>query len=361
MRELTEENLRNISAGAAFLGTGGGGNPHIGLLTALQVQRQGYKIHLADPAELHPDLPAVAMFGIGAPTVSVEKIRNGNESVTALEALERHTGRKFAAVAPIEVGGINSMVPLTLGAITGLPVLDLDGMGRAFPEVQMVTYSIYGISASPMAIADERGNVSVIEAIDDRWMETQARSLVVAMGGHADAVGFHSTVQEFVRAGIPHTFTLAENIGRIIRKSDDVWEELRSSINAQIVFEGKIADLERKTQAGFSRGVATIEGMGPNRGSSLKVAFQNENLVAILDGSPVATVPDLITVMDYESATPLTTEVLRYGMRVKVVVAPCHEKWRTPEALDVVGPAAFGYPFEYCPIDGPRARQTTRV
>ncbi|MCL6454163.1 MAG: DUF917 domain-containing protein [Alicyclobacillus sp.] len=349
MRELREENLRDISVGAAFLGTGGGGNPHIGLLTAIEVLRQGFHIRLADPVELDPGTPAAAMFGIGAPTVSVEKIRNGSESVTALEALQRHTGQEFGAIAPIEVGGINSMVPLTLSAITGLPVLDLDGMGRAFPEVQMVTYSIYGISSSPMAIADERGNVSVIESLNDRWMERLVRSLVVVKGGHADAVGFHSTVGEFLRSGIPYTFTLAEQIGRIIRGSSDVWGELRETVGSDVVFEGKISDLERKTHAGFSRGVATVEGMGVYRGTTLKVAFQNENLVASMDGDPIATVPDLITFMDFDSAKPLTTEVIRYGMRVRVVVTPCHDKWRTPEALAVVGPEAFGYPFAYRP------------
>jgi hypothetical protein len=34
--------------------------------------------------------------------------------------------------------------------------------------------------------------------------------------------------------------------------------------------------------------------------------------------------------------------VLRYGQRVAVIALPCHPLLRTPEALAVVGPRAFG-------------------
>jgi uncharacterized protein len=36
--------------------------------------------------------------------------------------------------------------------------------------------------------------------------------------------------------------------------------------------------------------------------------------------------------------------MLRYGQRVAVVAIPCHDLLRSARALDVVGPAAFGYP-----------------
>ena len=37
-----------------------------------------------------------------------------------------------------EVGGMNSIEPLLVGARLGLPVIDADGMGRAFPELQVL-------------------------------------------------------------------------------------------------------------------------------------------------------------------------------------------------------------------------------
>ncbi len=40
MRLLKEENLKHIALGAAVLGTGGGGNPYIGTLMAVEAVRQ---------------------------------------------------------------------------------------------------------------------------------------------------------------------------------------------------------------------------------------------------------------------------------------------------------------------------------
>ena len=45
-----------------------------------------------------------------------------------------------------------------------------------------------------------------------------------------------------------------------------------------------------------------------------------------------------------ELAEPITTEMLRYGLRVAVLGIPAPRLIATPEALEVVGPAAFGYP-----------------
>ncbi|MEI2819800.1 MAG: hypothetical protein V9E81_06100 [Marmoricola sp.] len=53
--------------------------------------------------------------------------------------------------------------------------------------------------------------------------------------------------------------------------------------------------------------------------------------MATRDGHVVASVPDLICVLDLETGEPITTEQMRYGFRVSVVMLPSYEKWRTPE------------------------------
>lgn len=58
-----------------------------------------------------------------------------------------------------EIGGANSFEPLVLGAELGLPVLDADGMGRAFPELQMYSPLIYGCRPYPSTVADNKGEV----------------------------------------------------------------------------------------------------------------------------------------------------------------------------------------------------------
>ena len=67
--------------------------------------------------------------------------------------------RRISALICCEAGGANSIEPLLVGAATGLPVMDVDGMGRAFPELQMFVPFIYGSSAFPAALADNKGEV----------------------------------------------------------------------------------------------------------------------------------------------------------------------------------------------------------
>jgi DUF917 family protein len=46
----------------------------------------------------------------------------------------------------------------------------------------MVTASLYGVSATPMALADEKGNTAIINTINNHWAERLSRSLTIDMG-----------------------------------------------------------------------------------------------------------------------------------------------------------------------------------
>jgi DUF917 family protein len=83
----------------------------------------------------------------------------------------------------------------------------------------------------------------------------------------------------------------------------------------------------------------------------MELTFQNEHLVARVHGQVRAIVPDLICVLEAETAEPITTEAIRYGQRVKVMAVSVPEIMRTPEALAVFGPKAFGLDGEFRPIE----------
>lgn len=113
-----------------------------------------------------------------------------------------------------------------------------------------------------------------------------------------------------------------------------------------------MVDVERRTREGFAVGQAVIHGSGRYRGSELVIRFQNENLVAVQDGEVIASVPDLISVLDHETGLAITTERIRYGQRVTVLGLPTPEIMRTPEALQVWSPKAFGYyDMEFVPLE----------
>src|SRR5438067_3028516 len=121
----------------------------------------------------------------------------------------------------------------------------------------------------------------------------------------------------------------------------------------QRLFTGKIVDVIRRTERGFARGEATFQGLDGDEGHQLVIQFQNENLIALRDGAVVASVPDLITVLDAETGEPITTETLRYGFRVVVVGMPSAPAWRSDAGLALVGPRVFGYDVAYAPVAAP--------
>ena len=123
------------------------------------------------------------------------------------------------------------------------------------------------------------------------------------------------------------------------------------------MFVFQIADVRRLTEGAFNRGSLTIEGSARFSGVNLQIEFQNENYVAFTsnpDGSKniLATVPDLISLVDEDTGEPITTEEVRYGLRVAAISMPCVPLWTTPQGLATGGPAAFGYQdIVYTPVD----------
>lgn len=355
MRQVTENDLEDLAIGAAVLGTGGGGNPYIGKLLAQQAIREHGPVTLVDTGEVPDDALVVPSAMMGAPTVMVEKLPSGDEIIRAFKLLGEYLGRPITHTVSIEAGGLNSTTPFSVAAQMGIPLVDADGMGRAFPEIQMVTPTLFGIAATPMALADEKGNTALITTVDNRWTERLARSITVDMGATAMIALYALTGKQLKESMVPGTIGLAQELGRLIRETRGAHGDPVSAIVNRLrgykVFEGKVADVQRRTEAGFAKGEARVDGVGGDAGASLVLRFQNEHLVAIRDGHIVASVPDLIIVLGAETGEPITTEELRYGFRVTVIATPCDSKWRTPAGLRLVGPRYFGYDIEYVPVE----------
>ena len=355
MRLLHEDNIEDIAIGAAVLGSGGGSDPYIGKLMAREAIRRYGPVELLTLDELAGDDLVLPVAGMGAPTVLGEKLPAGDDIVRVYETLGRYIGRAPRATMSIEAGGMNSIRPIYIAARLGIPVVDCDGMGRAFPEIQMTVLTAHGISASPFVMSDERGNTLLINAVSNRWVETFSRSCVMHMGATCAIALYSATVGQLRRAAIHGTITLAENIGKCLRQARlrerNPVEALCGFVGGFLLFRGKITDVDRRVVAGFARGDAKMVGTGDFAGRQLLLEFQNEHLVVRVDGEYAATTPDLIAVLDSETARPITTEALRYGMRVAVIAMPCAPQWRQPAALALVHPRYFGYDIDYVPIE----------
>lgn len=357
---LGPEDLPDLSRGAALLGTGGGGDPYIGRLLVEAAIAEHGPITVLDPDDVDDDMCVIPTAMMGAPTVMVEKIPRGTEAVTALWALESHLGRTAEATMPVECGGINSMIPLAVAAVTGLPVIDADGMGRAFPELQMETFGVYGVSASPMVVSGDHGETVLIDTgSDNKRMEWLARGAAIRMGGAALIAEYAMTGAEVKRTAVPRTLSLARSLGRSIREAREDHRDPISALSTalggtiyshlRVLFAGKVTDVERRTVDGFAKGKAVFASFDDQ--SRMDIQFQNENLVAKVDGVIRCVVPDLICVLEAESAEPITSETLRYGQRVVVVGISTPDLMRTQEALATFGPRCFGLDCDFLPVE----------
>jgi uncharacterized protein len=345
---LAEADLLPLSLGAALLGTGGGGNPYVGMLRARELMRSGLTVEVLPLEAIGDDEIIVSVGGIGAPVVGIEKIKQGQECLRALHGVEDAAGVKVSALISAEIGGSNSIEPILTAAYAGLPVVDGDGMGRAFPEIQMSTFFIYGLDPSPGAIADDKGNVVVFKSVVDMyWLERFARHIAVDMGAGA---GFATTPMPGAyvkKVAVPGTLTQALDVGRAIMdaraRRANVVERVVDKTGASVMFIGKVTDVRRELRGGFAIGEARLAGFDAHAGTEARIAIQNENLVLYVDGRAVVTVPDLIMNLELETGEPVTTETLRYGQQIATIALPAHELMKTPEALKVVGPKAFGF------------------
>ncbi|TNM67375.1 DUF917 domain-containing protein [Streptomyces sp. NP160] len=363
MTELGAQDVPDVAAGAAVLGTGGGGDPYIAALLARAALQEHGPVPvvsleqgpLADDAAVYP----VGMMG--APTVMVEKLPPAEQPAQAVRLLAQYRGERPTHVACLEIGGLNALLPFVAAAQLGLPVLDGDGMGRAFPELQMVLPTTYGVLTTPMSITDEKGNGGIFDTSTPLWAERLARTATVEMGCSATISLYPMSGTQARASLVPGTVSLCARVGRRLRTARaehlDPVAEVVDELGGRELFSGTVVDVARRTETGFARGTATVAG-APTGGDAAarthtaRLEFQNEHLlVAVRETTDTAgederllvTVPDLICVLEADTGQAVTTEKLRYGQRVRVIAVPADPRWHSPAGVELVGPRYFGY------------------
>jgi len=355
MRKVDSADLDQLTLGATLLGTGGGGDPFIAKLMVEQAIQDFGAIDVATLDELDEDDLVATVAVLGAPTVIVEKIPSGPEFTNAVRALAAYLGKEIKAIMPVEVGGMNTLIPLAVATELGVPCVDADGMRRAFPQIEMTAFTLAGLSASPMSLADEKGNKVTFETTSNQVGEKLVRGSAMMLG-LANAVSLYPmTVRQAKDAAVWGSMQYCSDLGRLLRavqhQEDGAWDQLLEFTEGVVAFEGKIIDLDRRTTTGFARGTVTIEDF-VDPGRTMRIEIQNELLLAIADGRAVVTPPDLICMLDHETSEPITTETLAYGQRVRVLALPCAPEFKRGNWLDVVGPKAFGYDVDYVSLEG---------
>jgi hypothetical protein len=352
MRLLSADDVEALAVGAWILGAGGGGSPYHGLLNMRRLYREGTRISLMQPNELEDDDDVAVVSMMGAPLVMLERLVDARLIARAVEAMQEYRGRPFRAVMAIEIGGGNGIQPLMAAAHLGIPVVDADAMGRAYPEAQMTSFAVADLAPAPLTSVDPRGTEAIISrAASWKWMERASRKLCTEFGSIAATCKAPRTGAEVKRWGIAGTTSQAIRLGEAVqsahRRHADPIAAILHTEHGKRLFSGKVTEVERRTTEGFLRGRSVVQGLGADRDSQIAIEFQNEWLVVWRDGAPLASTPELICMIDNDSGEAIGTELVRYGQRVTVIALPSPPIFLTPAGLAYVGPRAFGYDFDF--------------
>jgi len=354
------EHLDDLALGSVFLATGGGGDPHVPKLITREAIKTYGNVSLLSPQDVADDAFIVPIGSVGAPTVSLELLPSLNEAAKTLEAFEAYVGKKIDAVASFEIGGGNSLIPICAAAAKGLPVIDGDGMGRALPEAQMMSYPIAGVRPTPALAFDYAGNQAIFKTASTEVYERHIRAFSMAAGGIVTTAEHAMTGKQLKEAVIPGTVSFSIALGRLLREqrgqADMLLAPLQQLFGASIygecrlIYTGKVIDKTTRIIGGYDIGEATIEAFS-GEGNNLHINIKNEYLLARQGERVRASVPDLITIVDYESGEPINAERLRYGHRVAVFATGCPAFYHTAAALKVVAPRCFGFDINYVPLE----------
>lgn len=353
MALLTKNDIEEIALGATIVGSGGGGDP---LYHKLMVQRQIEQygpIELISCDELLDDDLIIPLSMMGAPLVGIERLHTGREFAALLSMVAKVYGKKPCAILPSEIGGANALTPFLCSGELSIPVLDADIIGRAFPELQMSSAEIMGISACPAFMGDCYGNGVAIGARSGITLERYARALTIEMGSVA-LVAIYPMTGAQVKQGavLAGSVSRVQKIGKFmldaIRKQQSVVQQIVTHLGVRSLGLGMVDDIKCSIQDGFMRGSVTIFCNGLN----MIIDYQNEYLVVRQDNRVVASVPDIIVLLEEETGLPVTSERLCYGLRVHILVLDSPDIWKTDKGLALVGPRQFGFDFDYNDLNG---------
>lgn len=348
---LRREDLDDFVLGATLLGSGGGGDPALyAHLLRAALPPSGIALCPLDPSS---DAVVVPVGMIGATSVLTEKLPHGGEISQAVAAICRWSGRRADAVMPVEAAGLNAALAVVAAAELGLPLIDADLMGRALPRFDQLTAVVDSADradrAGPLlrsaALVEPGGQVMVQDNASPQELERTVRAYVAQAGGWAGAAFGPMPASDLAGRVCDGTLARALDLGRAWRSASGAGPAaLADALGGRFLAAGRVIEVVRTLSDGFSRGSFAV---ADRSGPMVRIEAENEYLIAVVDGEPVATCPDLICVLDGRTAQPVAVDRLRAGDDVQVVTLPGPPWWTAvPDRVAAVGPRAFGFDID---------------
>ena len=364
MKLLTHQELIDFVNGAAIYGTGGGGSLAVGLQLMDEAVEAGYEFKLVDFDELGADDLIGTPYSCGAISPLTEEEQKKYARLPdyekehynmALEQMERFMGKPVKACISTELGGGNTAKAMYVAATTGKYIMDADPAGRSVPALQHSTYCIHGVPMCPISVMNRFGEGAVFTSVfDDERAEDLVRALAMVSQNHIAVVDHVNTAEVLKNAVIRGAITQSMKVGEAYRKAKMAGEDYACAAaeagGGKLVFRGVVKSHEWGTQGGYTVGTRILEGTGEYEGHTLKIWYQNENIMSWLDGETWIMAPDLICLFNEDEALPQLNPYGEVGTRQSVIVLPAPADWTTKRGLELFGPRFFGFDMDYVPF-----------
>jgi DUF917 family protein len=306
-----------VAAGAAVLASGGGGSYEDALGILKEIGDWSGSVTVQD---YDGKTPCCVLAVMGSPDAAESMTLSDIEcaSINTLGLFQAATQYDLGCLIPVEIGPINSLVPLIAAAMTNTWVVDGDGAGRAVPELPQTTYS-GSIAAAPSVLANDADidadpagvQATTLYASTASQIETLAGGALSAFGSFAGIALWPSNESNnYALTGnyIAGTLTQARALGEFLMTAASA--PTTADVAQQITdITGRAAEAvvtnfyvtsvtQATTSASLDTGVIRLDNT-PDPASSTEthtIYNLNENLImySSLSGTPDVIAPDSI-------------------------------------------------------------------
>ena len=340
---ITADDVDALAAGALLLGSGGGGAVALGRQLLHRLLGRPSAVRLVPAAELPPEALVVHAGVVGSPDVLGERLLNPADLAAAASAVAGYVGGELSALGVIEIGGLNGPVGVLAAAELGLPLVDGDLMGRAFPRIDQSTLALAGCPITPLALVNPAGDTVLVPRCAASMVQPLVSATVGAMGGAAVLALFPSPAGVLAEHGVAGSVSACLELGRnfLAAIASGVEPELLvDRIGGRVLADGQVDEV--RPRQGGALGAMTVT---DRSGSTVRIDHLDEFLAVTVDGAVAAATPEVIVAMDASGRAVVRTDQVHTGQRLVVFTLPALHRWRANE-IDRVGPSGFGLHLE---------------
>ena len=307
--------FQSIAAGAAVLASGGGGSYHDACSILQELAGQGWS-GTVTVQDYDGATNACVLAIMGSPdaadSLTLSAVQNSVSNTVAV--MEASTGALLGALIPVEIGPINSLVPLIGAAMSqgAVWVVNGDGAGRAVPELPQTTFTGGAqLAPCPAVLASDASTLvdlesAVLGASTAARVETLAGGVVAGFGGYSGIAMWPSNAGNgFALSGsyIPGTLEQARQLGLQLLQAVTPLstqavaagiEEITGRAARAVVSNFYITSVTQSTSsASLDSGIIRLDN-APDPAQSTETHYLynlNENLIMY---SAASTTPDII-------------------------------------------------------------------